>query len=182
MPRLLKYVVASTLDGRIARTDGSFDCFAAAGDAHVPDYLASLREFDSVLMGRKTYEVGLRMGVTDPYPFLDSYVFSSSMEASPDGRVHFVRDEPAAWVRAFKQQPAGGDIYLCGGATLAGALLKAGLIDEVVVKLNPLLIGDGLPLFDPVPAPLLLELSASKTYPNGVVLLTYRVLSAGSDS
>ena len=182
MPRLLKYVVASTLDGRIAQRDGSFDFFAAAGDAHAPDYLASLREFGSVLMGRKTYEVGLRMGVTDPYPFLDSYVFSSSLEASPNERVHLVREDPAAWVHAFKQRPGGGDIYLCGGATLAGALLKAGLIDEMVVKLNPLLIGDGMPLFDSVPAPFLLELSKSKTYPNGVVLLTYRVPAAKSDS
>ncbi len=172
--RRLKYLVAATLDGKIAKRDGSFDCFGAAGDAHVPDYLAALREFDSVLMGRKTYDVGLRMGVTDPYPFLDSYVFSSSMKASPDKRVHLVSQPAAEWVAEFKTRP-GGDIYLCGGAQLSAALLQARLIDEIVVKLNPLLLGDGLPLFETIAQPTPLELAAAKTYGNGVVLLTYRV-------
>ena len=73
----------------------------------------------------------------------------------------------------FKQRP-GGDVYLCGGSQLASGLLEAGLIDEIVVKLNPLLVGDGLPLFEAIPKPKLLELTATKTYPNGVLLLTYR--------
>ncbi len=78
--RLLKYLVAATLDGKIAAPDGSFDCFGPVGDAHVPDYLAAIHEFDAVLMGRRTYEVALTAGVTDPYPFLDSYVFTSSTQ------------------------------------------------------------------------------------------------------
>ena len=172
--RRLKYLVAATLDGRIACLDGSFDFFGAAGDAHVADYLASLRQFDAVLMGRKTYEVGTAMGVTDPYPFLDSYVFSSSMMESPNERVRVIGENPAPWVREFKRR-VGGDIYLCGGAHLAATLLEAGLIDEIVVKLNPLLLGDGLPLFSAVAKPALLELAATKTYENGVILLTYRL-------
>ena len=170
--RRVSYLVAATLDGRIARRDGSFDFFNAAGDAHLADYVASLHHFDAVLMGRKTYEIGLAMGVTDPYPFLDSYVFSSSMSESPNERVHLIGESPASWVRGFKQRP-GGAIYLCGGAQLAAALLEAGLIDEVVVKLNPLLIGDGLPLFHAIKQPTLLALTGTKTYENGVVLLTY---------
>ena len=144
------------------------------GDEHVPDYLESLKEFDTVLMGRKTYEVGLKIGVTDPYPGLASYVFSRTLARDISDRVEIVKDHPAIIVRQLKKQP-GKDIYLCGGAQLAATLLAANLIDEVIVKLNPLLVGAGIPLFESVEAPALLELTSSKTYGNGVVQLTYRV-------
>ena len=77
--RKVRYLVAASLDGRIALSDGSFDFFEMAGDEHVPDFLESLKEFDTVLMGRKTYEVALKVGVKDPYPSLASYVFSRSL-------------------------------------------------------------------------------------------------------
>ena len=125
-------------------------------------------------MGRKTYEVALNVGMTDPYPSLASYVFSRSLAMDISDRVEIVRDDPAIFVRELKQQP-GKDIYLCGGGQLAAALLAANLIDDVIVKLNPLLVGAGIPLFESVEAPALLELTSSKTYGNGVVQLTYRV-------
>lgn len=172
--RTVKYLVAASLDGKIAREDGSFDCFAAVGDEHVPDYMQAIESFDAVLMGRRTYEVGLNAGVTDPYPRLDTFVFSASMRESPDERVRIVSEPPAVFVRNLKRQP-GGAIYLCGGAQLAATLLAAGLIDEIVVKLNPLLVGAGIPLFASIEQPILLELAGTKIYGNGVVLLTYRV-------
>ncbi len=172
--RKVRYLVAASLDGRIALSDGSFDFFEVVGNEHVADYLESLKEFDTVLMGRKTYEVALKVGVKDPYPNLVSYVFSRSLAMDIDDRVKIVRDDPAIIVRKLKQQ-AGKDIYLCGGAQLATTLLAANLIDEVVVKLNPLLVGAGISLFDSLVAPTPLELTSSKTYGNGVVLLTYRV-------
>src|SRR5262245_46618635 len=136
--RRLIYHVAATVDGFIARRDGSFDCFPAEG-SHVADYLASLKGYDTVLMGRKTYEVGLQMGVTDPYPDLTSYVFSRTMTRPPNPRVQIVAEQPSAFVRRLKSEP-GGDIYLCGGAVLATELFAAELVDQVLVKLNPLLL------------------------------------------
>ncbi|HSE32114.1 MAG TPA: dihydrofolate reductase family protein [Pyrinomonadaceae bacterium] len=178
--RKLKYLVASTADGFIAREDGSFDCFPAEGD-HVDDYLESLKSYGAVLMGRKTYEVGLKMGVTDPYPFLKSYVFSRTMKTSPNERVAIVSENVAEMVRKLKHE-AGKDIYLCGGAELAAELFKEGLVDEVILKLNPLQLGSGIPLLNDIGRHINLELIDTKVYRSGVVLLSYRVMDIAKTS
>ena len=171
--RKLKYHVASTADGFIAREDGSFDCFTAEGD-HVTDYLESLKSYGAVLMGRKTYEVGLKMGITDPYPHLKTYVFSRTLKKSPDERVEIVAENLPDVVRKLKEE-AGKDIYLCGGAELAGELFTQGLIDEVILKLNPLLLGSGIPLLPDIGRQINLQLIDTKVYDSGVLLLSYCV-------
>src|SRR5687767_5385690 len=125
-------------------------------------------------MGRNTYEVGLRLGVTNPYPHLKSYVFSRTMKESPDERVEFVAENVMELVRKLKAEP-GQDIYLCGGGALATELFKEDLIDEVILKLNPLLLGSGIPLISDIGRHVDLELIDSKVYDSGVVLLSYRV-------
>jgi dihydrofolate reductase len=171
--RKLRYHVASTLDGFIAHPDGSFGGFLAEGD-HVADFLASYTSYDTVLMGRKTYEVGLAVGVTDPYPTMKPYVFSRTLERSPDPRVEIVREGAGDRVRKLKKEP-GKDIWLCGGAELAGALFDERLVDEVVIKLNPRIFGSGIPLVSGGERRLALELRDTKVYDSGVVLLTYGV-------
>lgn len=171
--RRLKYHVAITADGFIAREDGSFDCFPAVGE-HVTDYLESLKSYGSVIMGRKTYEVGLKMGITDPYPFLKSYVFSRSMKTSPNERVELIGGNLLEVVRKLKDEP-GKDIYLCGGAELATQLLEEGLIDEIILKLNPVLLGSGISVVSDIGRHVDLELIDTKVYTSGVVLLSYRV-------
>jgi dihydrofolate reductase len=171
--RALKYYVACSVDGFIAHRDGSFDGFLADGE-HVADFLASYDWFDVVLMGRKTYEVGLREGKTNPYPMLKSYVFSRTMKASPDPHLTLVSENAIDLVKGLRGQ-SGKDVWLCGGAELAFTLFGAGLVDELVIKLNPLLLGAGIPLFAGVVRQSALELAASKVYGNGVALLRYRV-------
>jgi dihydrofolate reductase len=175
--RKLKYYVACTVDGFICREDGSIDCFMRDDlkeGEHVKDYLESFQTFDVVLMGRKTYEVGLKVGVTNPYPTMKSYVFSRTMKASPDQRITLVSENAVGAVRQLKAEP-GKDIYLCGGGDLATTLLAENLIDEIILKLNPLLIGSGIPLFAENFKVTDLELTGSKMYQSGVVLLHYRV-------
>ena len=168
--RKLKYYVACSVDGFIARKDGSFDCFPF-DDEVVTDYLESLKSFDVVLMGRKTYEVGLKEGKTDPYPMMKSYVFSRTMKESPDERVKLVSENVATLVRNLKNE-TGKDIYLCGGADLATTLFAENLIDEVILKFNPFLMGSGIPLFGRAIKQTGLELTDSKIYRSGFVLFS----------
>jgi dihydrofolate reductase len=172
--RKLKYHVAITLDGFIAHTDHTVHGFLEEGE-HVTDYFASLKnDYDIVLMGRRTYEFGFQFGVTNPYPWLRQYVISHSMDKSPDANVELISDNTFEFVRKLKGEH-GKDIYLCGGANLAARLLEQVLIDEIVVKLNPVVFGTGIPLFSETSKQVALELSSSKVYANGVMLLNYRV-------
>lgn len=174
--RTLKYYVALTLDGFIAHEDGSFDGFPH-DEVVVSDFFESFGWFDTVLMGRKTYEVGLQQGVTSPYPMLQQYLFSRTMTASPDPAVTLIREEAVRTVRALKEAD-GRPIWLCGGADLATTFFKAGLIDEVIVKLNPVLFGKGIPLFTETLRPTMLQLYKQKQYEQGTLLLHYKVLAA----
>jgi dihydrofolate reductase len=187
--RELKYYVACTVDRFIAREDGSFDFFLAEGQ-HLTDLFTNFPEtvpghlrdavgvsgenkwFDAVLMGRKTYEVGLQLGVTSPYPHLEQYVFSRSMARSPSPDVTLVTGDPLAYVRRLKRK-VGKDIWLCGGGALASALFPE--IDELILKVNPIVIGSGIPLFDGPIEPTALTLGEIKTYDNGFMLVRYRV-------
>jgi dihydrofolate reductase len=188
--RTLTYFVATTADGFIARPDGSFVGFLPDGQ-HLTDLFQRFPEtvpghmreavgvsagphrFDAVLMGRKTYDVGLQIGITSPYPHLKQYVFSRSLPASTDPTVEFVSGDPLARVRALKRE-AGRGIWLCGGGELAGQLLPE--IDELFLKVNPVVFGAGIPVIagrDVASLPL--TLLSSQSYANGVVLLHYRI-------
>lgn len=185
------YYIASTLDGFIAHEDGSFDGFpwdehyGAALLASFPEtFPAHLRDvdappvankwFDTVLMGRKTYEVGLREGITNPYPTLKQYVFSRTMEQSPDEHVVLISDKAAEVVRTLKHEP-GNAIWLCGGADLAATLFAETLIDKLFVKLNPVVFGSGIRLFGKQIKPTALSLTSSRVFDSGHMLLHYTV-------
>jgi dihydrofolate reductase len=175
--RKLKYHVATTVDGFLAREDDSYDFFPMTGD-HVTEYLASFATYDTVLMGRRTYEPALKVGVTDPYPALETYVFSRSMKESPNPRVKLVSDDAVGVVRRLKEQP-GKDLYLCGGGDFASTLFEAGLIDEVLIKFSPVLLGSGIPIVARLREVVKLDLRSTKVYSNGVLLLQYAVVRGG---
>ena len=173
--RALIYHVATSADGFIARPNGSFEDFPFDAEV-VEDFFAAIGEFGSVLMGRKTYEVGLAEGKTNPYPGLESLVFSRTLPTSPDPAVRLISNGAVEVVRELKERE-GKAIWLCGGADLAGQLCAAGLVDELVVKLNPLLLGSGIPLFSTVVEPTRLELLEHKAYTGGTLRLRYRLAS-----
>lgn len=188
--RSLVYYVASTVDGFIAREDGSFDFFLSEGEhfaylfSEYPETLPGhLREtlnvhdknkhFDTVLMGRRTYDVGLKLGITSPYSHLKQYVFSRSISESPHPDIHLMSSEdPVQIVRELKRGD-GLDIWLCGGGELASSLFSE--IDEVILKVNPIVIGSGTPLFARSFGPTRLDLLETKAFDNGFVINRYRI-------
>lgn len=172
----LTYYIASTLDGFIAREDGSFNDFLF-DEKLFADFFSAIESFGTVLMGRKTYEVGLREGKTSPYPGLEQLVFSRSMEKSPDANVELVQEGALDRIRALKEEDGKG-IWLCGGSHLATQCLEAGLIDKLVLKLNPIVFGRGIPLFEGHLDLSAFEFTESQTYPSGVVVLDYQVRSS----
>jgi dihydrofolate reductase len=187
----LVYYVATTLDGYIARPDGSFAEFPWDPEfgAHLlatyPEtFPAHLREgpvsaegnrrFGSVLMGRRTYDVGLHAGIVSPYPTLRQFVFSKQLGSSPSPDVTVVDGDEAALVERLKREET-RDIWLCGGAALASSLVEAGLVDEVIVKLNPVLFGAGIPLLARGVPAVALDLEELRRFPSGHAWLQYRV-------
>jgi dihydrofolate reductase len=191
--RKLTYLVACTTDGFIAGEDGSFDFFpegdhladiAARFPETMPGHLrgplgvtAANRSFDAVLMGRATYEVGSKAGFTNPYGHLKQYLFSRTLAASPDPAVELVRGDPVPFVRALKAQPGLG-IWLCGGGELATALFEE--IDELILKVNPIVLGSGIGLFRGRVPMARFDLLGTRTYQSSVVILHYRRRPSGT--
>ncbi len=176
--RKLIYYVAMTLDRYIAHEDESVDGFLIEGH-YIPDFIASLSMFDTMLMGKRTYEWGFNHGGIPgepaPYPNpMMNYVFSKSMQDYQHERLQVVREDAPQFVQRLKQQP-GKPIWLCGGGDLAGSLLDQQLIDELIIKLNPVIFGKGIPLFGKSTKEVGLSLLDSKIYNNGLIMLHYAI-------
>ncbi|MEL6308835.1 MAG: dihydrofolate reductase family protein [Chloroflexota bacterium] len=176
--RELVYYVATSVDHYIAHEDESVDGFLTEGH-HISDYITSLRDYDTVLMGRRTYEWGYQFGVQPGQPapmygHMMQYVFSQSMPAYKVEQLEVIRQDPVPFVRDLKMQD-GGAIYLCGGGLLAGHLLSHHLVDRIILKINPVIFGTGIPVFGSLERTLSLSLLDTKVYNNGVMFVHYAV-------
>jgi dihydrofolate reductase len=166
---------ASSLDNFFARKDGGVDWLMWSNEAAamMADYWKTI---DTVVMGRKTYEVGLKMtkGKGVSYPGIDSYVFSRTLKQSAHPNVQIVAEDVVDFVRKLKRRK-GKDICVMGGGLLAKPLLEAKLIDEIGFNIHPVLLGSGVPLFHEMKRQINLELLDCKPFKNGCVTVTYRV-------
>lgn len=175
--RKITYHVATSLDHYIAEKDGSADGFPPEGD-HVTEYLAQLQDYDTVIMGRRTYEFGYDFGLKPghpAYPHMRHYIFSKSLELpAVSDQVAVIGEDQLELIRSLKAEE-GTDIYLCGGGAFAGWLLDQGLIDELKIKLNPVVFGSGIPLFGASERAIRLHLKDTTVYQSGVLLLTYAI-------
>jgi dihydrofolate reductase len=190
--RTLTYLVAATLDGFIAPPDGSdpsADLLGTQGDhlpalvADYPDIIpvqaremlgladAENKHFDTVVEGRNSYRLGLEAGINNAYPHLRHLVFSRSLTESPDPGVELVATDPVERIRELKQED-GKKIWLVGGAALARSLRPE--IDELMIKMHPVVSGAGIPLFGGEFRPQRFRLVHSQTFDSGVLHLTYR--------
>ena len=184
--RELVYYVAVSIDGYIAAPDGSYDAFPVEGD-HMAVYLSDFADalpahvlsaldmhppgnrFDTVIQGRASYDIARAAGIEQPYAHLSEFVATRS-ETTPPAGVTFTADALAT-VRELKQQE-GLAIYLCGGGNLAGELLPE--IDRLILKRNPVVLGDGVRLFGNAGAVVQnFELVSCRSFESGVVMEEY---------
>jgi dihydrofolate reductase len=166
--RKISYFVASSLDGYLARTDGSIDWLF-----HDQDYgfSAFFDGIDTVLQGRRTYEQALAFDEY-PYPGKQDFIFSRSLRNPQHG---VVVSQPIAEFAAQLKAQSGKDIWLVGGGELAGAFFAARAIDELIVFVHPILIGSGRPFAAQLPGDVRLQLNGTEAFASGLVRLAYSV-------
>ncbi|WP_077920636.1 dihydrofolate reductase family protein [Spirosoma sp. 209] len=173
MRKLILYI-ATSLDGYIARPDGRVDWLEAIPNPDLLDYGYDdlLAGIDTTLMGNSTYQVVLGMEGEFPYADKINYVFSRS--ARPDAPyVQFVAEDPVAFVRSLKQTDGQG-IWLIGGGQINTILLNAGLIDELIVSVAPIVLGAGIPLFGDGATETPLTLVSSQAFDTGFIQMIYQ--------
>jgi len=170
---------ANSLDNFIARKDDAVDWLLFSKD--VEKIMKDMWEnIDTVVMGRKTYEVAQRMGGGGGggYPGVKTYVFSRTIKKPNKKKLFFVNEDAAAYVRRLKEEKEGKDICVLGGGVLAMSLFEADVIDEIGFNIHPVLLGSGIPLFHEMSRQIDLELKECKQLSSGCVLLTYKIKHA----
>jgi dihydrofolate reductase len=157
-----------SLDGYIARPDGAVDFLFMPKDYSMGPFFASI---DTTLMGRKTYEVALRMGGAGSS--MPTYVFSRTLPPGECGGFVFVDEAPSSLVVRLRSR-GGKNIWLMGGGELARHFLIEDLVDELYLGIVPVLLGAGIPLFPPGFPQRDFTLVENQTFSRGLVALTYR--------
>lgn len=170
---MINYCIDISIDGYIARRDHSYDFLLQEGE-HLNEFLSSFSQYGTVLMGRKTYEIGLKAGIVDPALPVRQIVISSTLTSTIDRRIEIVSKNVVDTVRQLKSKTA-KDILIAGGASLASSLLKEQLIDKVNLRLHPVMIGMGISVFNNTGKDIRFIFESSKSYPNGVVSLWHKV-------
>jgi dihydrofolate reductase len=172
MRKIIAYV-ATSADGFIARPDGDVGWL----DRPEPPGGYGMKAFygtvDTVLLGRKTWEMGRKLGQA-LFPGKKNYVFSRRARAPRAPGIEVVKGDVGRFSRKLRRA-AGKHVWLVGGADLIGAFLDAGEIDELVVHVIPVLIGKGIPLVAPRHREVPLKLIGSRKYSDGVMRLHYAV-------
>lgn len=177
MPKIIYYVAVS-LDGYIAGENNDISKFVASGNG-VEKYLADLQEFETVIMGRKTYEFGYQFGLKPgqpAYPHMEHHIFSDSLKIDELAGNVYIEKFSVKRIEQIRDNSS-TDVYLCGGGQFAGWLLDHGLIDQLKLKLNPIVLGNGIPLFGNSVSSFRGKLIKRESYAGGLEMLTYDLIT-----
>ena len=174
--RRIKMFIASSLDGFIAREDGSIDWLFTDDDYGYQEFYESV---DAVIMGRKTFEKGLELGGgINPTKDKKNYVFSRDQQSlggmEKDDEVEFVGKD----VRKFVEQlvdSSGKGIWLVRGSEIILILLKADLVHDIILPIHPKILGKGIPLFKSTEKEMNLKMINFKAFDSGLIQLHYTI-------
>lgn len=174
--RKIRLYIAMSLNGKIARPDGSVDWLEKIPNPDKSDYGYDdlYKEIDTTVQGYKTYQQLLSWGIPFPYPDKKNYVVTRKKDVENTEDVAFIREDPVAFIRELKQQE-GKEIWLIGGGETNTLLLNAGLIDELQVFVMPVILPEGIDLFGGMPRETALRLLGSNSFSSGAVLMTWQV-------
>ena len=184
MPKRRKVIVniGTSADGFIARPDGDLEWLtsrpAPNGFYGMGDFVKSI---DTKVLGRNSYEASLRLGAKFEPP--TRYIVFSRQPRPADAPlgVEFVSEAIGPFVSRLREQP-GKDIWLMGGGDLIASFLDEGAIDEFVITVAPVFIGDGIPLIARRHRHVLLDLTSVEQFENGVVQLRYHVPTSSAQT
>ncbi len=174
--RKIVYYVAVSLDGYICGQNNDISAFVSGGDG-IQKYFSDLSGFDTVIMGRNTYEFGFAFGLQPgqpAYPNMQHYIFSSTASYPNMHETVHICEPSIDEINKIKQQE-GTSIYLCGGGIFSGWLLDHDLVDEVWIKLNPIILGTGTRLFGNSKKSAKLNLSETHAYEEGLQIMRFTV-------
>lgn len=161
--------LALSLDGFIEGPNGEFDWCLTDQDYGMTEFL---NQTDAILFGRKSYELLMKYD-SNPYPYKEKYIFSHNYQTDQPNTFVLTNDIEKK-VRELKNKE-GKNIWLYGGASLTSVFMKAGLVDEFMLSVHPILLGKGKPLFIDIQDRVHLKLTDTKTYSSGLVQLYYRI-------
>jgi dihydrofolate reductase len=168
--RTVTLYIATSLDGYIAGPNGEIDWLFTDQDYGYSEFIAGV---DTLIMGRKTYEV-VASFLEWLYAGQACYVLSSNPERQ-DPRVTFTNVRPADLVDRLRQEEGRG-IWIVGGGRIISELADAGMIDEYVIAIHPVLLGHGIPLWTDSISQRTLKSKSVKRFDSGLVMLTYSAI------
>lgn len=175
MKKIILYS-AQSLNGKIARNDGSVDWLESIPHVDGEDYgyASFYASIDITIQGYSTYKQVLDWGIDFPYKEKKNYVLTRKKELAKNEDVSFIMKNHIDAIRNLKNQN-GKNIWLIGGGQINTLLLNAHLIDEIILHTMPIVIPDGIAIFENTPAESRFELLSSKSYSSGVLESHYKI-------
>ncbi|MFM2062886.1 MAG: hypothetical protein RLZZ507_2556 [Cyanobacteriota bacterium] len=167
--RKIRLFIASSLDGYIADKTGKVDWLFTDDDYGYSEFF---NQIDTLIMGNKTYQQILGFGEY-PYPGKEAFVFSKMQHGEQDDHVKFVGEDLENFIKNLRRS-SGDDIWLVGGSQVIEFFMEKGFLDEIIIAIHPIILGDGIPLFSKnTNITQRLDLIDVKTYPSGLVQVYY---------
>ncbi len=175
--RKIKLYIAVSLNGKIAGTDGNVEWLENVPNPEKTDY--GYAEFydsiDTTIQGFNTYKQVMGWGIEFPYIGKKNYVITRQQNVINTEHVEFITENHAEFIKTLKEKD-GGDIWLIGGSQINTLVINAGLLDEIIIFVMPVIIPGGIELFDAFPKETKLELLGTKSFSGGVIEIRYKVI------